>query len=70
MYKRQTLLLLHLGEDTPVERIFFRDHTAYNAAWRARDALQINSGAIAAMAASHGVEIVDWGDILRVAPIC
>lgn len=65
-----TLLLLHLGEDTPVERIFFRDHTDYNAAWRARDAQQITSGAIAAMAASRGVQVVDWGDLLRVAPIC
>ncbi len=65
-----TLLLLHLGEDTPVERIFYRDHTDYNAAWRARDAQQISSGAIAAMAAARGVEIVDWGDLLKVSRIC
>ena len=65
-----TLLLLHLGEDTPVERLLFRDHTDYDAGWRARDAAVVTSGAIAAMAQRHGVQVVDWGDVTRVAPVC
>ena len=65
-----TLLLLHLGEDTPVERLLFRDHTDYDAGWRARDAAVDTSGAIAAMAQRHGVQVVDWSDVTRVAPVC
>lgn len=65
-----TLLLLHLGEDTPVERLLFRDHTDYDAGWRARDAAVVTSGALAAMAQRHGVQVVDWGDVTRVAPVC
>ncbi len=65
-----TLLLLHLGDDTADEREHFRDHTEWDAAWRARDASVVTRGTLARLATRYGVEVVDWREIARVTRIC
>ncbi len=65
-----TLLLVHVGEDTPEERALFHDHREYDAAWRARDDAIVSSGRMRAMAADHGVQLTTWSELTRVAPVC
>lgn len=65
-----TLLLVHLDEDTPEERHLFRDHREYDAAWRARDAALVRSGALREMARWHGIQVITWAEFARAASIC
>lgn len=65
-----TLLLVHLDEDTPEERHLFRDHREYDAAWRARDAALVRSGALREMARWHGIQVITWAEFARATSIC
>lgn len=65
-----TLLLVHLGEDAPEERASYRDHTEYGLAWRLRDASLARSGALREMARWHGVRVITWAELARVAKLC
>lgn len=65
-----TLLLVHLTDDGAEERAAFRDHTAYGFQWRRRDDVLARSGALREMARWHGVTVIRWADLARVARIC
>ena len=65
-----TLLIVHLGEDAPDERVLYRDHTAYGVAWRARDADLALSGALRELAREAGARVVTWREVARAATLC
>ncbi len=65
-----TLLLVHVGDDGAEERAAFREHVEYGLDWRLRDAELVRSGALREMARWHGVTVIDWADLVRVARIC
>lgn len=62
-----TLLLVHLGVDAPEERAAFGGHDEYDVAWRVRDAALARAGALREMARWHGIRVIDWRDLARIA---
>jgi hypothetical protein len=65
-----TLLIVHLGEDTADERALYRDHTAYGADWRARDADLALRGTLRELAREAGAQVVTWREVARATRLC
>jgi chitin disaccharide deacetylase len=65
-----TMLIVHLGEDTPDERVLYRDHSDYGAEWRARDAHLALTGALRDLAREKGAVVVTWREVARAARLC
>lgn len=65
-----TVLLLHLGEDTPDERTHFRGHDGWDAAWRARDLGAISDPAFRRAMRDAGVRLVTWREVAQLATVC
>lgn len=65
-----TMLIVHLGEDTPEERALYRDHADYGADWRARDAELALTGALRDLAREQGAVVVTWREVARAVRLC